>query len=64
MLALINSIPHLGHFPLMTALPLASLTYAASLIGTFCLQLVQYVSRRVTSCAGISLLGIKISTKR
>ena len=64
MLALINSKPHLGHFPLMMALPLASLAYTASLIGTFCLQLVQYVSRCVTSCFDISLLSIKISNKR
>jgi hypothetical protein len=41
MLALISSELHVGHFPLMIALPLASLTYNASLIGTFCLQLVQ-----------------------
>jgi hypothetical protein len=39
--ALINSELHFGHFPLMIALPLASLTYIASAIETFCLQYVQ-----------------------
>jgi hypothetical protein len=51
--ALINSQPHLEHFPLMIALLLASLTYLASAIETFCLQWVQYVSRCMISCVGI-----------
>jgi hypothetical protein len=40
-LALINSEPHFEHFPLMIVLLLASLTYIASAIETFCLQYVQ-----------------------
>jgi hypothetical protein len=40
-LALINSEPHREHFPLMIALPLASLTYTASAIVTFSWQEVQ-----------------------
>jgi hypothetical protein len=39
--ALINSQPHLEHFPLIIALLLASRTYLGSAIETFFLQRVQ-----------------------
>jgi hypothetical protein len=53
-LALINSKPQLEHFPLIMALPVATLTYTAFATRTFTLQRVQYVSLCITLSVGMS----------